>query len=60
MFAMMLRNQQANAKRFPTNADIDRMLQPEDPLKEDAVRSILDMMRDDWACRWTTSRRRVC
>ena len=43
----MLQNQREDKQRFPTNADIGRALQPDQPLGEDAVRAILDMMRDD-------------
>jgi hypothetical protein len=44
---MFLQNQNSPGKKFPTNAEIGKALQPDDPLGTDAVRSILDMMRDD-------------
>ena len=47
VFALMLQNQKENKQKFPTNADIGQALQPDAPLGEDAVRAILDMMRDD-------------
>ena len=49
VFAMFLQNQNHPnpAKKFPTTAEIGKALQPDEPLGTAAVRSILDMMRDD-------------
>ena len=49
VFAMFLQNQNHPnpAKKFPTNAEIGKALQPDKPLGTAAVRAILDMMRDD-------------
>src|SRR5690348_1412198 len=38
VFAMFLRNQNTPGKKFPTNAEIGKALQPDEPLKTDAVR----------------------
>jgi predicted DNA-binding transcriptional regulator YafY len=47
VFALFLRNQNEAKRKFPTNAEIGKALQPDDPLGQAAVRAILDMMRDD-------------
>jgi hypothetical protein len=40
-------DEKENKKKFPMNAVTGKLLQPDDPLKHDPARAILDMMRDD-------------
>jgi hypothetical protein len=49
LYSLFLQNQMDGVKKYPTNAEIGRILDPVQPLKVDAVRAVLAMMRDDLA-----------
>lgn len=47
VYALMIENQKRGVKKYPSNPELGRFLDPEKPLGENAVRAVLDMMRDD-------------
>src|SRR5687768_1199279 len=46
VYGLFAENQKRGVKKYPTNAEIGRFLDPASPLSDNAVRAILDMMRD--------------